>query len=141
MNNTQLTILVLLDFSNAFNSVDFDILLTRLKSLNVSQLSLNWFKSYLHGRKQCVKTSDTYSEWTDLVAGVPQGGVLSPLLFSIFIDTVVKNLRSRHHMYADDLQIYIHSDPSTISTAIHDNNADLSNRSVGSKNGSVNKSW
>ncbi|MDW0176924.1 MAG: reverse transcriptase family protein [Nitrososphaeraceae archaeon] len=125
MNNTQITILVLLDFSNAFNSVDFDILLARLKALNISQPSLDWFKSYLHGRKQSVKTSNTCSEWTDLVAGVPQGGVLSPLLFSIFIDTVVKNLRSRHHLYADDLQIYIHSDPSSISTAIGDINADL----------------
>ena len=75
MNNTQITLLVLLDFSNAFNSVDFDILLARLKALNVSQPSLDWFKSYLHGRRQCVKTADACSEWTDLVAGVPQGGV------------------------------------------------------------------
>ncbi|MDW0176719.1 MAG: reverse transcriptase family protein, partial [Nitrososphaeraceae archaeon] len=125
MNNTQITILVLLDFSNAFNSVDFDILLARLKSINVSQPSLDWFKSYLQGRRQCVKTSDTCSEWTDLVTGVPQGGVLSPLLFSLFIDSVVKTLRSNYHLYADDLQIYLHSDPDAISTAIDDINADL----------------
>ena len=87
MNSTQLTILVLLDFSSAFNSVDFDILLACLKSFYISQPSLEWLKSYLNGRKQAVKTSDSYSEWTDMVAGVPQGGVLSPLLFSIFFDT------------------------------------------------------
>ena len=125
MNNTKLTILVLLDFSSAFNSVDFDILLAHLKSFNISQHSLEWFSSYLHGRKQSVKSSDTYSEWTDLAAGVPQGGVLSPLLFSVFIDGVVKNIHSSYHLYADDLQIYAHTDLHSIATTINTVNQDL----------------
>ena len=125
MDNTQLTILILLDFSSAFNSVDFDILLARLKYLNISQHSLEWFSSYLHGRTQSVKSCDTYSEWTDLTAGVPQGSVLSPLLFSVFIDGVVKNIHSNYHLYADDLQIYSHTDPCYLTTAVNILNQDL----------------
>ena len=111
--------------SSAFNSVDFDILLACLKSLNLSQHSLEWFNSYLRGRRQSVKSSDTYSEWTDLTAGVPQGGVLSPLLFSVFIDGVAKNIHSNYHLYADDLQIYAHTDIHSLNTTINTLNEDL----------------
>ena len=88
MENKSLTILTLLDFSSAFNSVDFDVLISILRSFNISPSVIDWFNSYLRGRSQRVRSDETSSDWCDLVAGVPQGGVLSPLLFSIFINTV-----------------------------------------------------
>ena len=56
---------------------------------------------------------------------MPQGGVLSPLLFSVFIDGVVKNIHSSYHLYADDLQIYAHTDLHSIATTINTLNQDL----------------
>jgi hypothetical protein len=106
IDNGKLTVLVLLDFSSAFNTVDFDILLALLNKLNLSPSVLSWFRDYLFGRRQRVKVDDSFSEWSDLSAGVPQGAVLSPLLFSIFIDGITKSLVSSYHLYADDLQIY-----------------------------------
>ena len=108
LDNTKLTVMVLLDFSNAFNSVDFDILLATLRAVNIPSTVLNWFHSYLLGRRQCVKANDNTSSWLDLTAGVPQGGVLSPLLFSIFINNISKVISSPYHLYADDLQLYRH---------------------------------
>lgn len=103
MDDKLLTILTLLDFSSAFNSVDFDILLAILRSLNVSSSATAWFESYLRGRSQRVRCDEATSDWCDLVAGVPQGGVLSPLLFSIFINTATTVISSNFHLYADDL--------------------------------------
>lgn len=106
IQNKMLTILVLLDFSSAFNTVDFDILIGIFQNLNFSPNAILWFHAYLFGRRQRVKADDHFSEWHELGAGVPQGGVLSPLLFSIFIDGITKSLHSSYHLYADDLQIY-----------------------------------
>ncbi|XP_041984069.1 uncharacterized protein LOC121736751 [Aricia agestis] len=91
MEEKCVSILVLLDFSSAFNSVDFDIFLSILRSLNVSSAAVEWFDSYLRGRSQRVRSDEVTSDWCDLDAGVPQGGVLSPLLFSIFINTIMFN--------------------------------------------------
>ncbi|KAJ0169265.1 hypothetical protein K1T71_015149 [Dendrolimus kikuchii] len=66
-----------------------------------------------------------FSTWQDLSAGVPQGGVLSPLLFSIFINTISKNLSSSYHLYADDLQIYTQAPKDTLHDAIKVINDDL----------------
>ncbi|XP_068618871.1 uncharacterized protein [Battus philenor] len=82
MEDKSLTILTLLDFSSAFNSVDFDVLLAILRSLNVSPLALAWFESYLRGRSQRIHSDDVSSDWCDLGAGVPQGGVLN-ILFDV----------------------------------------------------------
>ncbi|CAH2098371.1 unnamed protein product [Euphydryas editha] len=114
----RLTVLTLLDFSNAFNSVDFDILLAILNSLDISPIAIDWFHSYLHGRLQRVRLNDIFSDYVSINAGVPQGGVMSPLLFSIFINTISQYIFSPYHLYADDLQIYLHTNlaqlPSTI---------------------------
>ncbi|KAA5578034.1 hypothetical protein F3G14_18905, partial [Acinetobacter baumannii] len=79
MENGQLTVLTLLDFSNAFNTVDFDILLAVLRSFNISPTVIEWFRNYLYGRRQCVRLGESISSWCNTSAGVPQGGVLSPL--------------------------------------------------------------
>ncbi|KAJ8710639.1 hypothetical protein PYW08_009154 [Mythimna loreyi] len=108
MDHKSLTLLVLLDFSSAFNSVDFDILLGILKSLNFSSSTISWFHSYLNGRSQQVRLDESSSDWCYLTAGVPQEGVRSPLLFSIFINSVTRVISSHFHLYADDLQLYYH---------------------------------
>jgi hypothetical protein len=99
MNNTKLMAIILLDFSGAFNSVDFDIFLGTLQSANVSAPVVNWFKTYLFGRQQCVRVDDESSHWVYLPSGVPQGEVLSPLLFSIFINKISAVISSSYHLY------------------------------------------
>ncbi|CAK1585439.1 unnamed protein product [Parnassius mnemosyne] len=125
MENRQVTILTLLDFSNAFNTVDFDILLAVLRSINVSPAATDWFRSYLFGRRQCIRIEDTYSSWCSLDAGVPQGGVLSPLLFSIFIRSITSGITSLYHLYADDLQIYSQTSINNLPSAVLSTNRDL----------------
>ena len=125
MENQEVTILTLLDFSNAFNTVNFDILLAILRSLNISPTVIDWFRSYIHGRRQRIRVEDTLSSWCDVTAGVPQGGVLSPLLFSLFIHSITSDLSSSYHLYADDLQIYCRAKTSDLSLAIGKINYDL----------------
>ncbi|CAK1594935.1 unnamed protein product [Parnassius mnemosyne] len=125
MENRQVTILTLLDFSNAFNTVDIDILLAVLRSINVSPAATDWFRSYLFGRRQCIRIEDTYSSWCSLDAGIPQGGVLSPLLFSIFIRSITSGITSLYHLYADDLQIYSQTSINNLPSAVLSTNRDL----------------
>ncbi|XP_045452327.1 uncharacterized protein LOC123661409 [Melitaea cinxia] len=108
MDNQRVTVLTLLDFTNAFNTVDFDLLSDTLYTLNISPEVTEWFQNYLRGRRQRVRVNDSFSNWSAVRAGVPQGGVLSPLLFSIFINSISKVISSLYHLYADDLQIYTH---------------------------------
>ena len=133
IDNQQVTILALLDFSNAFNTVDFDILLAVLKSINVSSEATEWFYSYLHEREQSIHINDKRSSVCRLSAGVPQGGVLSPLLFSIFINSITKLLSLSFHLYADDLQIYMTTDVNDIVKAIDLINFNLHTISTWSK--------
>lgn len=125
MEGGQLTVLTLLDFSNAFNTINFDILLAILRSLNVSPTVIDWFSSYLHGRRQRVRFEDSFSSWCNLLAGVPQGGVLSPLLFAIFINSLSTHITSPYHLYADDLQIYSQASLNELASAIETTNFNL----------------
>lgn len=125
MEDTKLTILVLIDFSNAFGMVDADLLGVMLRNLNLSSESLNWFSEYLHGRRQRVKAGGDVSDWCTLSVGLPQGGCLSPLLFCLFINSVTTSLKCKYHLYADDLQLYIQTDVDAINCAVAWINEDL----------------
>ena len=73
-----------MDFAKAFDSVCPAKLVSKLKTFGVGDLLLKWFQSYLTGKKQRVVVTGTYSAWTDVGSGVPQGSLLGLILFLLF---------------------------------------------------------
>lgn len=125
MENGELTVLTLLDFSNAFNTIDFDLVLCILRYLNIFPTVIDWFHNYPFGCQQRVSIDNTVSFYCSIKTSVHQGGVLSPLLLSVFIDTITYDLTSSYHLYADDLQIYFKAPPINLADVIDTINADL----------------
>ena len=107
-----MVLLGLLDLSSAFDTVDHDILLTRLqRSYGIMGVVHAWITSYLHDRTCYVLVNGTTSRTISLVCGVPQGSVLGPKLWLFYIgdlDHVVASEGFEYHGYADDTQIYRH---------------------------------
>lgn len=126
------TILVLLDFSKAFDSISHSILCNKLRhNFDFACSSTNLLHSYLTGRKQCVKIGDAKSDYLDIYSGVPQGSVLGPLLFSLYINDLVSVLHhSTPHLYADDLQIYASAKVESVNECVDGLNSDLQAISV-----------
>ena len=85
MDNQRVTLLVLLDLSSAFDTVDHEVLRRRLEiTFGIADTALQWFRSYLAGRSQRVLLNGSFSEDFSLPHGVPQGSCLGPLLFTIY---------------------------------------------------------
>lgn len=105
----RVTMLVLLDHSKAFDTVDHIILVQKLKyMLNFSSTSVALMTSYLNNRAQCVEIGSKTSRFLSVNRGVPQGSILGPLLFSIYSNDLPNHLiHSKIRMYADDVQLYI----------------------------------
>ncbi len=117
-------VLVLLDLSAAFDTIDHDILIQRLETkYGISGKALNWFNSYIRGREQIVKISNASSEPHELLRGVPQGSVAGPQIFTLYaspLEDIVKQHDNVNGMYyADDSQLYIRLDPQNPVPAIH----------------------
>ena len=111
--------LVLLDFSSAFDTIDHEVLFNLWQdTFGISGSALSLLKSYLHGRTQCVQIEGIVSEYAKLVCGVPQGSVLGPLNFCMYmypIGSILRHHGINYHIHADDTQLYITfdlSDPS-----------------------------
>ena len=103
-----LTGVVFLDLKKAFDTVDHDILLNKLKSFNLSNKSVKWFDDYLHGRFQAVRTLGNTPDFLPMTCGVPQGSLLGPMLFILYINDLEKNLEiSKVSLHADDTALYI----------------------------------
>jgi len=108
INDGYIIGVVMIDFKKAFDLVDHSVLLNKLVLYKCSQTTVNWFKSYLSDRKQRVNINGTMSAEKSITCGVPQGSILGPLLFLIFINDLPISLHdviNSTDMYADDTTI------------------------------------
>ncbi len=108
LSRNQVSLLLLIDFSRAFDLVEHNILLKKLEHLGIRGIAQEWFKTYLKGRKQFVTINGVNSSTKLLEYGVPQGSILGPLLFIIYINDLpnISNI-TKFILYADDANIFI----------------------------------
>ena len=101
---------IYLDFKKAFDSVPHERLLLKLKGYGIGGSILQWIESFLKGRTQRVRMGDDYSNCTNVTSGIPQGSILGPILFTIYINDLPESIKSICKIFADDTKIYNLSD-------------------------------
>ena len=108
LDNGNFCLGIFMDLSKAFDTIDHLILLDKLSCYGVRGVALNWFKSYLMGRKQCVVVDGVKSNFQEMTCGVPQGSVLGPLLFLIYVNDIINSSDIlRFSLFADDTVVVL----------------------------------
>ena len=102
-----------LDFAKAFDSVPHKRMIQKLQNYGVGGNLLRWLEAFISDRRQRVRVNGAFSEWASVTSGVPQGSVLGPTLFVIFVNDLPSDLDSGVRLFADDAKVY-----SNVSTAL-----------------------
>ena len=119
---------VFCDVSKAFDRVWHRCLLHKLRAIGCSEKVTQWFASYLSGRRQRVVINGQSSDWGFIGAVVPQGSILGPLLFLIFINDIVKDIGASIRLFADDTSLYIVVEsPQSVATILNGDMSTISN--------------
>ena len=97
---------IYLDFSKAFDRVPHNRLLSKVYNCGIRGDIFKWIRNFLSDRSQRVKVNGSYSDWSKVTSGIPQGSVLGPILFTIFINDLPGEIQSSIKIFADDTKIY-----------------------------------
>ena len=96
-----------LDYQKAFDSVPHIRLIKQINSLGISGKASNWIKAFLTNRTQKVRVNGAESEWAPVLSGIPQGSILGPILFSLFVNDLPHQVKSLISLFADDTKIHL----------------------------------
>ena len=108
LDKSKLAGALLTDLSKAFDCLNHGLLIAKLEAYGFDHKSLSYINSYLSGRKQRTKVNNSFSSWTDIKSGIPQGSVLGPLLFNIYLNDIFYFVNENNLTnYADDNTPYV----------------------------------
>jgi hypothetical protein len=121
MDNSNITLMVFLDLTSAFDTVRHELLIAKLNNCNINGDVLKWFNAYLSERSHAVCINEVVSERLPLATGVPQGSVLGPVLFNLYMTGIGMEITKHnvsYKLYADDILLYYSCKPSVVTGAI-----------------------
>ena len=122
MNKGKVTGAIFLDLKKVFDTVSHKLLLNKLHSYGITGNTLQWIESYLNNRSQAVNINSALSDFRNIDIGVPQGSILGPLLFIIFVNSLPDSVNCKCVTYADDTTLLASSsDPVTLQTELKRN--------------------
>ena len=126
IDKQNVTALVLLDMSKAFDSLNHEILLLKLQDIGLSSAALNWFSSYMTNKFQAVRINSQLSDKLLIQSGVPQGSILGPILFNIYVNDLPSFPQCcKSKTYVDDNKLYITFPVQQRPSTVADMNRDL----------------
>ena len=117
MRRGEVTLMVLADYFKAFDTVNFRSVITNMYSIGFSKNFLHWILAYLTNRQQFVQIDDKFSEKLETRFGVPQGSILGPLIFNIYVSDLQGKVQ-----YADDTTLLQHSRPNELDKCVQEMN-------------------
>ena len=96
-----------MDLSKAYDCVNHDLIIAKLEAYGVGENSLRLIQNYLSQRQQRVKVGSSFSEWLEIILGIPQGSILGPILFNVFINDLLLFIKETDICnFADDTTLY-----------------------------------